>query len=79
MSPDSPPMLLVDGNWWTFDNQLSKMETLSADAGASCTTLAFPRSEHRRLAHEFQFDYTKPESLEVLDATVEFVLDHTTD
>ena len=79
LSPDSPPMLLVDGNWWTFDNQLSKMETLSADAGVGCRTLAFPRSEHRRLAHEFQFDYRKPESLEVLDATVEFVLDHTTD
>ena len=79
LSPDSPPMLLVDGNWWTFDNQLRKMETLSADAGASCRTLAFPRSEHSRLAHEFQFDYTKLESLETLDSTVRFVLDCTMD
>lgn len=77
LTPDSPPMLLTDGNWWTFDNQLDKMEGLAADAGANCRTISFPRGEHGRLAHEFQFDYTRPESRKVLDETVEFVLCHT--
>lgn len=75
MTDDFPPALLSDGNWWTFDNQLSVVESALDGHGIRHGVVEFPRSKWRRLPHEFQFDLTRPESIVVFDKLVGFCRD----
>lgn len=70
---DYPPVFFSDGNWWTFDNQLDTMKQALDANGINHEVIRFPRGENRRLAHEFQFDLRKPESIMVLDSMLSFI------
>lgn len=69
-----PPAFLMDGNYYTFDNQLACIDDRLSTLGIDHEVLSFPRSAgYPRLFHEFQFNLRKPESVFVFDRMVAFM------
>lgn len=77
ITSDYPPAFLADGNRFTFDNQLPVMDKLLSCKHVDHEVMSFPRGNgHGKLYHEFQFDFRKPESMQVLEGIDAFMREH---
>lgn len=63
VTPDYPPTFITDGNVGSFEGDAQKLEAKLKENGVYVDPLYYP-IEHRKLNHEYQFDFSLPESIE---------------
>ncbi|HJS72938.1 MAG TPA: alpha/beta hydrolase, partial [Vicinamibacteria bacterium] len=72
VTPDYPPVFITDGNSGSFEADARKLGAKLAENGVPIDTLFYP-VEHGPIGHEYQFDFSTPESMEALERTLAFL------
>lgn len=72
VTADYPPVFLTDGNTGSFEPQARLLEQALRAKGVRVESLYFPLSEGS-VAHEYQFDFTKPQADVCFDRTLDFL------
>ncbi len=72
-----PPTFITDGNVASFEPDAKKLELALKEKGVYVDSLYYP-IEHGKLGHEYQFDYSLPESMEAYRRTLAFLKKITT-
>lgn len=72
VTKDFPPTFITDGNQGSFEADARKLEAAIKEKGAYVDSLYYP-AERVKLGHEYQFDFSLPESIECLNRTLVFL------
>lgn len=72
VTPSYPPTFITDGNTGSFEGDARKLEARLKENGVYVDSLYYP-VEHRKLNHEYQFDFSTPESIECYNRTLAFL------
>lgn len=72
VTADFPPTFITDGNTGSFEQDARKLEARLRAAGVRVDSLYFPAG-HGAIGHEYQFDFSVPESLESYRRTLAFL------
>jgi acetyl esterase/lipase len=73
VSAKFPPAYIVDGNYFSFPKHARALIQGLKNSGVSVESSLFPNDPD--LPHEFQFDFSHPESYEVWQQTLKFLKD----
>jgi acetyl esterase/lipase len=69
VTPGYPPTFITDGNTGSFEGDARKLEAKLKENGVYVVSLYYP-VEHAKLNHEYQLDYSIPESIECYNRTL---------
>jgi len=72
ITPGYPPTFITEGNTRSFETDSRKLEAKLKQNGVYVDSLYYP-VEHGKLNHEYQFDFSIPESIECYDRTLAFL------
>jgi len=72
VTPAYPPAFITDGNTGSFEADARKLEARLRERGVAVESLYFPAA-HGTLPHEYQFDFSIPESMQCLERTLAFL------
>jgi acetyl esterase/lipase len=72
VTPDYPATFITDGNSGSFEPDARKLEAKLREDGVYVDSLYYP-AEHGTLGHEYQFDFSTPESMECYNRTLTFL------
>jgi acetyl esterase/lipase len=72
MTPDYPATFITDGNSGSFEPDARKLEAKLKENGVYVDSLYYP-VEHGKLGHEYQLDFSIPESIECYNRTLAFL------
>ena len=67
-----PPTFITDGNAYSFQEQGIALENKLKELQVPVEGL-FYKDEKKEISHEYQFDYSLPESKECYEQTVTFI------
>ncbi len=72
VTPDFPAAFIADGNSGSFERDARKLEARLKENGVYVDSLYYP-TEHGKIRHEYQFDFSIPESMECYKRTLAFL------
>jgi acetyl esterase/lipase len=72
VTSDYPAAFITDGNDGSFEPDARKLEAKLKENGVYVDSLYYP-AEHGKMGHEYQFDFSIPESLECYNRTLAFL------
>jgi acetyl esterase/lipase len=72
VTPDYPAAFITDGNDGSFEPDAKKLEAKLKEKGVHTDSLYYP-AEHGKIGHEYQFDFSIPESMETYHRTLAFL------
>ncbi len=72
VTADFPATFMSDGNDGSFEAHARKLEAKLKQRAVSVDSLYYP-AEHKKIGHEYQFDFSIPESMECYNRTVAFL------
>jgi acetyl esterase/lipase len=72
VTPDFPAAFITDGNNGSFERDARKLEAKLKENGVYVDSLYYP-AEHGTIGHEYQLDFSIPESMEAYDRTLAFL------
>jgi acetyl esterase/lipase len=78
VTPDYPPTFITDGNSGSFEPDARKLEAKLKENGVYVDSLFYP-AEHKKLNHEYQFDFSTLESMECYERVLAFLEKVTTE
>ena len=76
VTPGYPAVFLTDGNHGSFEHDARKLEQRLKENGVHVDSLYYS-AERGRVGHEYQFDFSTPESIECYNRTIAFLDDVT--
>jgi acetyl esterase/lipase len=72
VTPDYPATFLTDGNHGSFEHDARKLEKPLREDGVRVDSLYYP-AEHGTIGHEYQFDFSRSQSIECYNRTIAFL------
>ncbi len=72
VTPDYPAAFITDGNSGSFERDARKLAGRLKENGVYVDSLDYP-AEQRTIGHEYQFDFSIPESIECYNRTLAFL------
>jgi acetyl esterase/lipase len=72
VATDYPPTFLTDGNYGSFQRDAKELEAKLRERNVYVDSLYFS-PEHGKFGHEYQFDFSTPESMECFERTLAFL------
>jgi acetyl esterase/lipase len=72
VTPEYPPAFITDGNSGSFEGDARKLEARLRENGVYVDSLYY-RVDHGKIGHEYQFNFSIPESMECYNRTLAFL------
>jgi acetyl esterase/lipase len=72
VTPDYRPAFITDGNSGSFERDARKLEARLRENGVDVDSLYYP-ADHVKIGHEYQFDFSIPESIQCYKRTLAFL------